>query len=64
MPDPEPREDDQKAVLAKKQNVTQSGLGLQQWGDDAQPEGEGEGTAGSGTAARQAKIGRNQTKTR
>lgn len=51
---------DQQDVLPKKDNVTSSDRGLQQWGDEAVPEGDGVGTAGSGTAARQARIARGQ----
>jgi hypothetical protein len=48
---------DQKDVLAKKDNVTRSSIGLQQWGDEAQ---DAEGSGGTGTAQRQARIARGQ----
>lgn len=49
-----PPADDPRAVLARKGNVTKGPRGLQQWGDEAQPEPKGPGR-GRGTAARQAK---------
>ncbi len=49
---------DQKDVLPKKGNVTQSGRGLQQWGES--PMGDAVGTGGSGTAERAARIARGQ----
>lgn len=51
-------ERDQKEVLEKKDNVTRSRIGLQQWGDS--PMGEAVGTGGSGTAERAARIARGQ----
>lgn len=56
-----PEKRDQQDVLPKKDNVTKSSIGLQQWGDEAQPEdGKAVGTSGSGTAERQARIARGQ----
>lgn len=51
-------ERDQDEVLRRKDRVTRSGIGLQQWGDE--PMGEGTGTGGSGTAERAARIAKGQ----
>lgn len=50
---------DQADVLKKKDNVTRSKLGLQQWGDEAEP-GPADHTPGGGTAERQAGLARGQ----
>lgn len=52
--------DDQEEVLPKKGNVTQSERGLQQWSDEAMPDGPTQGTGSSGTAERAARITRGQ----
>lgn len=52
--------EEQDEVLPKKDNVTEGSRGLQQWGDDAVPEGPMSGTGASGTAERAAKITRGQ----
>lgn len=52
--------EDQRDVLPKKGNVTKSAQGLQQWGDEAIPDGEMSGTGTMGTAERAAKITRGQ----
>ena len=49
---------DQEDVLPKKDHVTKSRIGLQQWGDS--PMGDAVGTGGSGTAERAARISRGQ----
>ena len=52
--------DEQEEVLPKKGNVTEGSRGLQQWGDEASPEGPMTGTGTMGTAERAAKITRGQ----
>lgn len=52
--------EEQEDVLPKKGNVTEGSRGLQQWGDEAIPEGPLTGTGSSGTAERAAKITRGQ----
>lgn len=59
MPDKEHAEE-QEDVLPTKGNVTEGSRGLQQWGDEAIPEGPLLGNAASGTAERAAKITRAQ----
>lgn len=51
---------DQEDVLKHKDHVTQSGRGLQIWGDEGAPDMAQTGTASQGTAERQATIGRGQ----
>lgn len=55
-----PNDPDQEEVLKKKDHVTQSSRGLQQWGDEAQDPEQSTGTAQTGTAQRQARIARGQ----
>lgn len=52
--------DEQEDVLAKKGHVTKGTRGLQQWGDEATPNGPHAGTGSAGTAERAAKITRGQ----
>ncbi len=52
--------DEQDEVLPGKDNVTEGARGLQQWGDEAVPEGPLTGTGTMGTAERAAKITRGQ----
>ena len=51
---------EQEDVLPAKDNVTTGSRGLQQWSDEAIPEGPVSGTGASGTAERAAKITRGQ----
>lgn len=71
--DPHPDDaGEQDAVLRRKDRVTKSGIGLQQWGDPSGSDEAGEeeapagqsGTAGTGTAERQARIGAGQARAR
>ena len=52
--------EEQKDVLPKKGNVTQTNRGLQQWGEEGVPDEQTSGTASTGTAERAARITRGQ----
>lgn len=55
-----PEDRDQKDVLPKKDNVTKSSIGLQQWGDEGTPDEATHGDRERGTAGRQGSIARGQ----